>query len=76
MMEAPMPRAMKQRRPVATPAKTRKLVSAAVEAATAAGVKVGGIEIAPDGTIRILRQQPASAAPGDAYDAWKAGPGA
>lgn len=46
-------------------------IARAVEAAKACGLSVGGIEIGPDGTIRVLQ-----AAPGgldSPYERWKAG---
>jgi Tfp pilus assembly PilM family ATPase len=42
-----------------------------IAAARAAGMKVGGFEVDPDGTIRILSER-ASPAVSDAYDRWSA----
>lgn len=54
---------------------TRAKMRAFVEQARELGIKVGGIELAPDGTIRILAEQAVRAATSgtadDAYDDWK-----
>jgi hypothetical protein len=43
-----------------------------VEEARALGIKVGGVELGADGTIRILADQPGRAISADAaYDDWK-----
>lgn len=42
-----------------------------IAAAREAGIKVGGFEVDPDGTIRILTER-ASPAANDAYDRWSA----
>ena len=44
----------------------------AVEGARAAGVEIGSIEMAPDGTIRIFTPQSASPEPVKLYDRLKA----
>ena len=45
-------------------------ITRAVDAARTAGIAIGGVEVSPDGTIRIL---PASSTPVDsAYDRWQA----
>ena len=51
----------------ATTAKIKQVVGAAKEA----GVKVGGVEITPEGVIRVLSERMAAQAPTDAYDDWK-----
>jgi hypothetical protein len=48
----------------------RSQIERAIAAAKAGGIKVGGVEIDPDGTIRILGEQPGGAE--SAYDRWKA----
>jgi hypothetical protein len=54
---------------VAKPIYPRKAqIERAIAAARAGGIKVGGIEIDPDGTIRILEGQ--SPAATDAYERW------
>ena len=47
----------------------RAMIEWAIAAAKAAGIKVGGFEVDPDGTIRILTER-ASTAPDDAYGRW------
>jgi len=43
-----------------------------VEEARSLGIKVGGVELTRDGTIRILSDQPSRAVSADAaYDDWK-----
>ena len=42
-----------------------------IAAARAAGMKVGGFEVEPDGTIRILTERTAPAV-NDAYERWSA----
>lgn len=49
----------------------RSTIERTIAAAKAAGIKVGGFEVDPDGTIRILSER-ASAAPDDAYGRWQA----
>ncbi|AIT81652.1 hypothetical protein [Novosphingobium pentaromativorans] len=65
MTAVPKPRA----RHYATKAKVRSYIETAREL----GVKVGGFEVTPDGTIRILAEQAARSATGasNAYDDWK-----
>ena len=54
------------------PTKLKKLVASLKEAAEAAGLKVDGIECAPDGTIRTLSESRRIVAnQGNAYDDWK-----
>ena len=55
----------------ATPSKVRSMLAAAKEA----GLRVGGVEIACDGTIRILSESAAkvASAAASAYDDWKNG---
>lgn len=48
---------------------TKAAIKRATEAAKACGIEPGGVELAPDGTIRILSAQ---AAPRDAWDEWDA----
>lgn len=47
--------------PAARP--TEALIARALRAWRAAGLEVGAIEVAPDGTVRILASPPASAQP-------------
>lgn len=48
----------------------RSVIERAIAAAKASGIKVGGLEVDPDGTVRILSER---ASPTDsAYDRWKA----
>lgn len=47
---------------------TKAAVSRAVAAARACGIMPAGVELAPDGTIRIL---PQSAKPADTFAAWE-----
>lgn len=54
---------------------TKAKISYLVEAAKAAGIKVGGVECSRDGTVRILSEARA-AANINAYDDWKASQGA
>jgi len=49
----------------------RSVIERAIAAAKSAGIKVGGFEVDPDGTIRILSERAAPAAD-SAYDRWKA----
>lgn len=49
---------------------TKAQVRRAVEAARAAGLEIGGVEVASCGTIRVLAAQ--AAVPTDPFDAWKA----
>lgn len=71
-----MTTAARQRQPGAkypTPAKLKKLVATLKEAAEAAGIKVDGIECAPDGTVRTLSEsRRVVSAGGNAYDEWAA----
>jgi hypothetical protein len=48
----------------------RATIERTIAAARAAGIKVGGFEVDPDGTIRILSEK--ASAPENAYDRWKA----
>lgn len=50
---------------------TRAAVERAVAAARAAKIAVGGIELAPDGTIRILTASNSNVPTGNAFDDWK-----
>lgn len=67
--------AARQRKTRATyppPTKLKKLVASLKEAAEAAGLKVDGIECAPDGTIRTLSEsRHVVSGGGSAYDDWK-----
>jgi hypothetical protein len=47
---------------------TKAAVGRAVAAARACGILPGGVELRPDGTIRIL---PPDAKPADAYTTWE-----
>lgn len=47
-------------------------VERAVKAARAAGLDVGGVEVAPDGTIRVTTVTPVPSETGDPFDKWKA----
>lgn len=49
---------------------TRAKVVAAAESARAAGLDVAAIEVAPDGSIRILSAAAFPAAPRDEFEAW------
>jgi len=49
---------------------TKAKIARALDAAREAGIKIGGYEIAPDGTIRVLSEASASR-PVSAYDEWK-----
>ncbi|MBW6531891.1 hypothetical protein KZ820_14205 [Sphingomonas sp. RRHST34] len=49
----------------------RSMIERAIAAAKASGIKVGGFEVDPDGTIRILSERN-SAGGEDAYARWKA----
>lgn len=48
----------------------RSTIERTIAAARAAGIKVGGFEVDPDGTIRILSER-SSTAPDDAYGRWQ-----
>lgn len=53
---------------------TKAKVRCYIEAARELGVRVGGFEVTPDGTIRILAEQAVKANLGsgaNAYDDWK-----
>lgn len=50
---------------------TKAEIARVVEAAKAAGITPGGLECAPDGTIRVLSQQ--AQVVDDPYLQWKAG---
>lgn len=53
-----------------TPASFKKAdVVRLIEAARAAGLKVTGVEVASDGTLRVLETVP-PASPGNAFDQW------
>ena len=57
-----------------TPARqrlTEARIKRALAAWLAAGQQLGGLEVAPDGTVRILASAPPKA-PDDAMDAWLA----
>lgn len=47
-------------------------VARAVKAAQAAGLAIGKVEVAPDGTIRVIIADGTEAAPGTPFDQWKA----
>lgn len=47
-------------------------VERAVKAARAAGLDVGGVEVAPDGTIRVMTATQAPAGASNPFDQWKA----
>lgn len=47
---------------------TKAAIKRATEAARASGITPGGVELAPDGTIRII---PAAAQPRDAWAQWE-----
>lgn len=47
----------------------RAQIERAIAAAKAGGMKVGGVEIDPDGTIRVLGERAGAAE--SAYDRWK-----
>jgi hypothetical protein len=49
----------------------RSVIERAIAAAKASGIKVGGFEVDPDGTVRILSER-AAPATDDAYGRWKA----
>ncbi|MEH3121136.1 MAG: hypothetical protein PGN16_04010 [Sphingomonas phyllosphaerae] len=49
----------------------RSVIERAIAAAKAAGIKVGGFEVDPDGTVRILSER-VSPTSDDAYARWKA----
>lgn len=53
----------------------RSVIERAIAAAKAAGIKVGGFEVDPDGTVRILSERAAPSSD-DAYARWKAKGGA
>jgi hypothetical protein len=46
----------------------QKAITRAIKAVTDAGVEVGGVDVLPDGTVRILTKDSVKA---DPYDAWK-----
>lgn len=51
---------------------TKAAIKRIVDAAKEAGIKVGGLEVTPDGTIRVLNEKLAATAPsGNDYDDWK-----
>jgi hypothetical protein len=50
----------------------KSTIERTIAAARAAGIRVGGFEVDPDGTIRILSER-ASPAASDAYERWSAG---
>lgn len=62
-----------QRKPRERHYATRAKVRAFVEQMRELGIKVGGVELAPDGTIRILSEQTSrtAASAASAYDDWK-----
>lgn len=47
---------------------TKAAIKRATEAARACGIIPGGVELAPDGTIRII---PATARPADSWAQWE-----
>jgi hypothetical protein len=47
----------------------RRDVTAAVEAVVKAGVEIAGVEVAPDGTIKIIVEKPCSNGQGNPWDA-------
>jgi hypothetical protein len=53
-----------------TKAEVDRLTGVLVMAAKAAGLKVSGVEIGPDGAIRVV--EGLATAPADDYDRWKA----
>ncbi len=53
----------------------RSVIERAIAAAKAAGIKVGGFEVDPDGTVRILSER-AAPSTDDAYARWKSKGGA
>lgn len=51
---------------------TRSQIKRAIDAARDAGIEIGGVEVAPDGTIRILSLAQTQPERTSAYDQWKA----
>lgn len=47
-------------------------IARAIDAARAAGLRVGGIEVGPQGTIRILPEIPPQTQASNPYDQWQA----
>ena len=47
-------------------------VARAVKAAQAAGLSIGKVEVAPDGTIRVIIASGGDSHPDTPYDQWKA----
>lgn len=47
-------------------------VERTVKAARAAGLPIGGLEVAPDGTIRIITAEARESVPASPFDQWKA----
>jgi hypothetical protein len=47
-------------------------VERALKAARSAGLTVGGVEVAPDGTIRVMVADGRESGPATPYDEWKA----
>lgn len=47
-------------------------VARAVKAAQAAGLAIGKVEVAPDGTIRVIIADGTESAPATPFDEWKA----
>ena len=54
--------------PAARPRKRRKTLTQLIEEAREAGMKVGHVEISPDGRIVLSETKPTAAS---AYDRWK-----
>lgn len=52
---------------------TRSQIKRVVDAARDAGIDVGGVEVTPEGTIRVMTV-PVPAPPRDAYEEWKNSP--
>lgn len=51
---------------------SRAAIMRTLDAVHAAGVKIGGCEVAPDGTIRVLSEAATPRQSVSAYDDWKA----
>jgi hypothetical protein len=47
----------------------------AINSAKAGGLEIGGVEVAPDGTIRVLSKDATGQISGDAFEDWKRGKG-
>lgn len=66
-VRAPRLRVLKH--PGAATYASKVAIRRAIEAAQEAGIEVGGIEVSPDGRIKVLAKGPT---PENAYDRWKA----